>query len=179
MQTEHEIVPQPPIAPADQAIGLRIAGADLLLSGRFGQWMPLVLADGSAVTGAAPANDSDSGLATAQVLFDVTSNRTAPRTTGAAPVPGDLFSFTATDVESMGKQAYKLKGKLRAEGKTAEVEALLRSPKAHTPFFVIVFRFDQQRFPGLWSALEARVEDGGAGELRPTAWLRPPDLAAA
>ena len=179
METEAENLETLSIAPADHNIALRIAGGDLLLAGRFGQWMPLVLAEGNQPAFGQPANDVDAHLSTAQVLFDVTSNRgAAPAGTGAQPV-GELFSFTASSVEGMGTQAYRLKGRLRAHGQSAEVEATLRSPAAHTPFFVIVFRFDRQKFAGLWSALEDRIDQSGAGELRPTAWLRAPELAAA
>lgn len=177
MQTENQPSEVPAIAPADQAIALRIAGGDLLLSGHFGQWMPLMLSEG----GEHPANDqtpvepaADDQLSTAQVLFDVTSNRVPD-----ARKKDELFSFTASKVESVSGQAYKLAGKLRAEGKSANVEAILRSPAAHTPFFVMVFRFDREKFPALWSALESRISGNPQGELRPTAWLVPPQLAAA
>jgi hypothetical protein len=186
METENQTIEPESIAPADQAIALRIVGGDLLLAGRFGQWMPLVLSEGensaqiendehdkNKAKGDKPANDVDPRLSTAQVLFDVTSNRTVKSNAT------DLFSFTASDVETVSNQAYKIKGKLRAHGQSADVEALLRSPAAHTPFFVIVFRFDRQKFAGLWSGLEDRIDGSGQGELRPTAWLRAPDLAAA
>src|SRR5687767_9653197 len=148
METENQTIEPVSIAPADQAIALRIVGGDLLLAGRFGQWMPLVLSeanDNNQPADGQPAqslNDVDPSLSTAQVLFDVTSNRTVKSNAS------DLFSFTATDVETVSNQAYKIKGKLRAHGQSADVEALLRSPAAHTPFFVIVFRFDRQKFAG-------------------------------
>jgi hypothetical protein len=176
METENQTLEPESIAPADQAIALRIVGGDLLLAGRFGQWMPLVLSEANGNTQPAvgqPVNDLDPNLSTAQVLFDVTSNRTVKSSAT------DLFSFTASDVETISNQAYKIKGKLRAHGQSADVEALLRSPAAHTPFFVIVFRFDREKFAGLWSGLEDRIDGSGHGELRPMAWLRAPELAAA
>ncbi len=152
--------------PADVAIRLQIAGADLLLSGRFEQWMPVLLSTGD-----------DANLAAVQILFDVTSNRSvAPR------AQGHLLSFKSKSVEAVGKQAYKLVGTLRAGGVSKEVEALLQNPPGHTPFFVILFRIDPQAFPGLWETLETRaagLEEGSQEELRPRAWLRAPELAAA
>jgi hypothetical protein len=144
-------------------IRLQIAGADLLLSGRFEQWMPVLL------------SEEQQGVGAAQVLFDVTSNR-------SIQAKDDLFAFKAMSVEAIGPQSYRLKGTLTAEGVKGDVEAILQNPPGHTPFFVILFRLDREAFPGLWGTLEdkaARVEASGQQELRPRAWLREPELAAA
>lgn len=145
-------------------IRLQIAGADLLLAGRFEQWMPVLLGEGE-----------DGALGAVQILFDVTSNR-------SARPGGDLFSFKARSVEAVGPQAYRLKGTLRAGASSGEVEAVLQNPPGHTPFFVILFRMDPAAFPELWTAFEekvAGVEGSGQQELRPRAWLKEPALAAA
>ena len=144
-------------------IRLQIAGADLLLSGRFEQWMPVLL------------SEAQEGPAAVQLLFDVTSN-------GSARPESDLFTFKARKVEAVAPQSYKLHGTLASGGVKREVEALLQSPPGHTPFFVILFRLDPAAFPELWSVLEERVaglEGSGQQELRPRAWLREPALAAA
>jgi hypothetical protein len=144
-------------------IRLQIAGADLLLSGRFDQWMPVAL------------GESQEGPAVMQILFDVTSN-------GSARPASDLFSFKARSVEAVAQQSYRLKGTLQAGGSVGEVEALLQNPPGHTPFFMILFKLDRETFPELWAAVEERSEwahTSGEKELRPRAWLREPKLAAA
>ena len=153
-------------APADDSIGLEVAGSDLLLRGRFAHWAPLVISN---------PPDNDGGQATAQILFDVTSNRSAPLARGER----DLFRFNASEVSLLGPQTYRLKGQLRADGRSRTVEAVLQTPPAHTPFCVVTFPIDRQAFPGLWAALEERVARTGEGELRPFAWLRAPELASA
>lgn len=147
------------------SIGIQVVGGDLLLRGRFAQWMPLVIAN-------APQNDAQ---ATAQILFDVTSHRTEAST----KEDPDLFSFRATSVKRVAPQAYKVKGQLRSGGESRQVEAFLQSPAAHTPFFVITFPIEREGFAALWDTLEQRVARPGQTELRPEAWLREPELAAA
>ena len=144
-------------------IRLQIAGADLLLSGRFEQWMPIVL------------SEEQEGASAVQVLFDVTSNR-------SVRARSDLLFFKAKSVQAIGPQSYRLKGTLTADGVKREVEAVLQSPPGHTPFFMILFRLDREAFPALWDAFgdrAARLDASGQQELRPRAWLREPDLAAA
>lgn len=151
-------------------IRLQIAGGDLLLAGRFAHWLPLIVADGKEGEGAV------------QILFDVTSNRTRALVEADAGEKEELFSFEATEVMRPSDQQYKIKGRLHAEGQTREVEAMLQSPAAHTPFFVMMFRIDKERFPGLWETLGDSADqalDRGQKELRPWAWLRAPQLAAA
>ncbi len=144
-------------------VRLQIAGADLLLSGRFEQWMPVVL------------TAAEQGPSAVQILFDVTSNRPAR--------PGkDLFDFKTKSVEAVGPQAYRLKGTLSSGGVRREVEAILQNPPGHTPFFMVLFQIDREVFPDLWETFEEkvlRVEASGQQELRPRAWLREPSLAAA
>jgi hypothetical protein len=156
-----------PVASTPAAIELRIGGADLLLSGRFMHWMPVTLVNGK----------DDEGLA--QVLFDVTSNRAAPNEKAKAR---PLFEFTSTSVKSTGPQSYRLKGRMKAGDVVGEAEAVLESPRGHTPFFAITFNVDRAKFEDLWSAFEDRAATAvanGVEELRPWAWLREPLLAAA
>ena len=144
-------------------IGLKIVGGDLLLSGRFEQWVPLAI-----------SNEGD-GEGAVQLVVDVTSHRAAKP---GAEDP-DLFSYASTRVERVGPQSYRLKGNLRAGEESAPVEALLQSPHAHTPFLVMTFSLDRNRFAPLWEALEGRAAATGEHEMRPRAWLVAPDLAAA
>jgi hypothetical protein len=164
MQTP--IVNETPTTSLDTAvppIRLQIAGADLLLSGRFSHWVPVLM------------SEAQDGTDAVQILFDVTSNRVSG--------PGsDLFTFKAKSVESVAAQSYRLKGTLTGGGASGEVEAVLQNPPGHTPFFVMLFRLNSQTFPAIWSALEDRavgVQASGEQELRPEAWVREPDLAAA
>jgi hypothetical protein len=153
---------------AVQPINLRIAGADLLLAGRFEQWVPLALAEGKG-----------DGEATAQLLIDVTSTSRAQRK--GDKQSADLLSFSATDVELVGPQSYRAKGKLRADGVTRPAEALLHNPAGHTPFLIMTLPIDRAHFAEVWSAFEDRAAATPAGdrEMRPRAWLRAPELAAA
>lgn len=166
---ETQTASQTVVAPHPEAIELRVVGADLLLAGRFLHWMPVTLISGN----------NNEGMA--QLLFDVTSNRAAPkgRTT-------PLFEFKTTSVKAAGPQAYRLKGTLKVgTGVSAEVgdiDATLESPRDHTPFFAMTFTLDRTKFESLWTAFEekaASVIAKGQEELRPWAWLREPQLAAA
>ena len=143
-------------------VALKIAGADLLLSGRFAQWVPLVIEEGE-------------GEGAVQLVVDVTSHRSA---TPDAEHP-DLFSYTATGVERVGPQSYRLTGNLRAGDESAPVEALVQSPHAHTPFLVMTLSLDRERFASLWEVFEGKAAVNGEHEMRPEAWLVAPDLAAA
>jgi hypothetical protein len=161
---ETQAISATPIPTPAQAIGLRIAGADLLLSGRFEQWVPLALAEGK-----------EEGAV--QLLLDVTSTPRGRRNDGR-----ELFSFSSTEVEAVAPQQYRAKGKLRSGGVTRAAEALLHSPVGHTPFFIMTLPIDRAHFPDLWTEMEDRAaaaQDSADKDLRPRAWLRVPELAAA
>ena len=162
---EPQAILVPPATQQGQSINLRIAGADLLLSGRFEHWVPLALAEGK-----------DEGAA--QLLLDVTST---PRSRSESRPVSELFSFTSTSVEAVAPQSYRAKGRLRSHGITRQTEVLLHSPVGHTPFFIMTVPVDRTHFAELWSELEDRaaVTVAGDKELRPRAWLRAPELAAA
>jgi hypothetical protein len=165
VDTETRFVAPLPLPPA-QPIRLGIAGADLLLAGRFEQWVPLVMADG--------ASDESA----VQLLVDVTS----PPGQGGPRPSADLFSFTAKKVEQVAPNAHRARGVLRANGHSRATEVLLHSPVGHTPFLLATFQIERSRFPELWEALEERALSAAASgtkEMRPRAWLRLPDLAAA
>jgi len=161
---ETQAISAMPVATPVQAIGLRIAGADLLLSGRFEQWVPLAVAE----------SKSEGAV---QVLIDVTSTGRRSESPGR-----ELFTFTSRDVESVAPQQYRAKGQLRADGVSRPAEALLHSPFGHTPFFIMTLPIDREHFPELWTAMEDRAaaaQGNDDKELRPRAWLRVPELAAA
>ncbi len=161
-----------------------------MLNGRFHHWMPVTLINGK----------DNEGLA--QILFDVTSNRSAPSSAalkseakpevkgGAKPASRvaapknerPLFEFVTTSVKNTGPQSYRLLGRMRAGIYSGDVEAVLESPRGHTPFFAITFTIDREKFAKLWTAFEDRAAEAianGQDELRPWAWLREPMLAAA
>jgi hypothetical protein len=145
-----------------QTIGLSIAGADLMVKGRFDHWLPV------AAEGATP----DEGAV--QIFFDVTGM--------ARPQDVDeLFSFHASDVERLGPFAYIAKGAMR-QGEAQEVmEAVIQTPPAHTPFVVVTFSIDRKKFPDMWHDLSAVVagRDENNAQLHPRGWLRAPTLATA
>jgi hypothetical protein len=156
------------VVPRSEAIVLRVTGADLLLAGRFLHWMPVTLISGK----------DNEGMA--QLLFDVTSNRSSNRAAGDQPIPS-FFEFKTTAVKAVGPQAYRLKGTLKSEA-GGELEAVLESPRDHTPFFAMSFTLDRTKFASLWTAFEDKAAAAiakGQEELRPWAWLREPLLAAA
>jgi hypothetical protein len=151
------------------AIQLRLAGGDLLLSGRFEQWIPLVMENEQGEGG-------DQG--TVRILFDVTSTAAAEAGRGDK----NFFSFSSRTVKRLGPQAYSAKGTLRVGGASRALEVLLHSPVAHTPFFTLTVPIDKSRFGALWTEIERRIVDvaaHGETEMRPRAWLRAPVVAAA
>lgn len=137
-------------------------GEDLLLSGKFGHWVPLSLDDGSGK------------LPEAQLVFDVTS-------VGPANDGGEVFSFVATEVEPLVAGAYLARGTLRRDDREQPAQAVLQAPATHSPFALVTFQIDPATFPELWSELEARVANDQVpeGEVRPWAWPQAPTLAAA
>ncbi len=152
-------------------IGLHVSGADLLLEGRFNHWMPV----------AVMSDRPDVGVV--QILFDSTS----PANEGARPPGQDLFSFRAEEAKPVGERVFSAKGRLEVEGQgaaedeDAEVEAIIQAPEGHSPFFFVTLSIDRTRFEPLWSAIEDRavLSLGEQKEMRPSAWLRVPGLAAA
>lgn len=151
---------------ADRPINLRVAGADLLLSGRFDHWRPV------GVTG------WEDGHASAHLLFDATG------TAGRAPTRAnpDLLSFSSRMVEQLSDRQYRVKGTLRADGSQRVVDAMIQTPSGHSPFFFLTLDLDRQAFGGLWTELQVLASQPNtdeAVEMRPRAWLRLPVLAAA
>jgi hypothetical protein len=91
-----------------------------------------------------------------------------------------VLSFTASAVEPAGAQTYRVKGVLRANGISRTTEALVHSPVGHTPFLVLTLSLEPASFAELWEELEGRALVSAAQkEMRPRAWLRVPELAAA
>jgi hypothetical protein len=156
-----------PLVP-DRPISLRVAGADLLLSGRFDHWRPV------SVSG------WEDGQASAALLFDATA------TSGAAPTRRnpDLLSFASKTVEQVGEHSYRAHGTLRADGAQRTVDAVIQTPSGHSPFFFLTLGLERQAFAGLWTELQVLASQPHEGEedgheMRPRAWLRLPVLAAA
>jgi hypothetical protein len=143
-----------------QTIGLSIAGADLMVRGRFDHWLPV------AAEGATP----DEGAV--QIFFDVTGI--------SRPQDVDeLFSFQSVEVERLGPFAYITKGIMRQGDSQEVMEAVIQTPPAHTPFVVVTFSIDRKKFPEMWQELTAVVatRDESHGQLQPRGWLRAPTLA--
>jgi hypothetical protein len=141
-------------------IQLDIHGGEVVLAGKFGHWLPVSLQTGGP--------DSE-----AQVVFDVTSP-------GPANDVGQVFSFTSSEVKRTGKGTYLATGTMRRGDITRDAQAVLQTPLAHSPFAAVTFHVDEGAFPEVWSELSARVADPvDETEVRPWAWLRPPELAAA
>jgi hypothetical protein len=168
--TDTQITQKPetavPTAP-DRPISLRVAGADLLLSGRFDHWRPV------SVSG------WEDGQASAGLLFDATA------TSGDAPTRRnpDLLSFASKAVEQVGEHSYRARGTLRADGAQRTVDAVIQTPSGHSPFFFLTLGLERRAFSGLWTELQVLAsqpqQEGDGAEMRPRAWLRLPVLAAA
>ncbi len=113
-----------------------------------------------------------------QILFDATATATQLAPLGEK----DLFSFTAKTVERTGDNTYAAKGTLRADGIARSQDATIQIPTGHSPFFFLTLTMDRRRFAGLWVDLQVRAGQTPEGEelgMRPRAWIRTPDLAAA
>lgn len=155
--------PQTPIE--SRPILLDIAGEELVLRGRFDHWVPVATESVSADEGAA------------QFFLDVTAVA-RPSGHGSAE---DLFSFRSREVERIGPHAFRAGGQMQQGDAVAEIQAVVQSPAAHTPFAIITFTVDRRVLGDLWAQVEtavgARTEDGE--EKVPRAWLRPPTLALA
>src|SRR5262249_43096291 len=107
-----------------QAIGLSIAGSQLMVNGRFDHWVPV----------AAEGAGTDEGAV--QIFFDVTGM-------ARAQDRDELFAFTASDVDRLGPFAYIAKG-TATRGDTVEpMEVVVQTPPAHTPFLVVTFSIDR------------------------------------
>lgn len=152
---------------ARRPIRLRIAGADLLLNGRFDNWK-------SAMT-----TIQDLDRAAVQLIVDATSSH-APR---AEEAP-DLLSFESKKVRRTKKGTYQVEGTLEADGRRGSLDVVVEVPPSHSAFFAVSFIAEREAFGDSWADL---VDVGGAaleGEanqapMNAQAWLRVPVLAAA
>jgi hypothetical protein len=142
------------------SIDLAIRSKDLMLAGKFQNWMPVALETGGKQS-------------QAQVLFDVTS-------AGPANDAGELFSFVSRDVRRTGPGLYRAKGTLREGDIERPADAIVQVPAEHSPFAAVTFDIDQASFPDVWRELSARVAAAGPNaELRPQRWVVVPTLSAA
>ena len=155
--------PAPRRKPAERPIHLHIAGGDLLLNGRFSNWVPV----------AVERPDADGG--SMQLLVDVTSMAGRGKTT-------DAFSFTSRQVRSVAPLTYAAKGTLRAGRMERDLELVLQTPPSHTPFMMVTLGLPRDEFKALWRHVDRKLPRPNAkdeSELRAIAWLREPTVAAA
>jgi hypothetical protein len=147
-------------ANAPRFIQLDIHGGEVVLAGKFEHWLPVSMETGG-------------DASEAQVVFDVTSP-------GPANDLGQVFSFASSEVKRTGKGTYVATGTMRRGDVTRKAEAVVHTPLAHSPFAAVTFNVDEGAFPEVWSELSARVSDRvDESEVRPWAWLRPPEVAVA
>ena len=152
-----------------QAIRLDIAGADLLLTGTFEQWVPLVM---EGLREERPV----------QLLVDVTSSSSSSNSALAANTNGELFAFEAKAIKRAQPSGHRVKGILTYGTQQAEAEVFLQAPAAHSPFALLSFDLPNSNFESLWKALGKRADAQaafGGTEVRAQGWLRPPTVAAA
>lgn len=149
-----------------QPIHVSVAGEDLVLEGRFDHWLPV------AMEGTSP----DEGAV--QLFFDVTGMAPPESVPDAAP---DLFSFTATSTTQIGPFAFLAHGVMKHGEAQRGIQAVIQTPAAHTPYFVITFAIDRRRFTEVWDQLQVVVERraGTETQMYPRAWLKVPELALA
>jgi hypothetical protein len=145
------------------SIELDIAGASLMLRGRFSDWE----------SGLALGPDLDT--AGVRLFIDATSAREA-----TAPV---LVSFASRKVEAVGTGAYRAAGTLTGPRGAKPVDLLIETSVEHTALFVLSFVAEKGDFADGWRDLMENVVPftgpDGASTRQAHAWLLPPVLAAA
>jgi hypothetical protein len=145
---------------AHQPISLKIAGADLLLNGRFDNWQTSLL------------RGADLDEAAVRLVVDVTStNRQGP----------ELFSYRSTKVKSVGGGVYEVEGVLDAPTGSHPLSVLVESPPVHTAFLALSFLARRTELGDSWHQLVDTAASGSNDpqELNAQAWVRTPVLAAA
>lgn len=144
-------------------VRLRVAGSDLLLNGRFSNWVPVSV------------EQTDAQGGSVQVLVDVTSMAKDDR-------KSDAFTFESRDVRRVAPMTYSARGTLRAGRVERAIEVVLQTPASHTPFMMVTLGLPKNEFQTLWRQLYRKVPKPtkqDETELRATAWLREPEVAAA
>jgi hypothetical protein len=144
-------------------IRIAINGKELMLAGRFNHWVPVAVEGGTG------------GESAVQLFFDVTS-------LARTDEQDELFSFTSTSVKRIGDLAFVVKGTMKQGEVERNVDAVVQTPLAHTPFVAITLPFEEEAFPEIWSDMAALVSarvDGESAQMHPSAWLKAPTLATA
>jgi hypothetical protein len=150
-----------------RSLTLDIAGADLMLRGRFTVW--------------------ESGLLLGPDL-DHAGVRLAVDVTSASGVAQDedapLFSFRSRSVEPAGPGTFRADGVLTGARGPRALAVTVETPPGHTPLAVLSFAADREDFGEGWAELIRNTDpfkEGKDGEpvRLAHAWLTAPVLAAA
>jgi hypothetical protein len=150
-----------------RSLTLDIAGADLMLRGRFTVWESGLLLG------------PDLDHAGVRLAVDVTS------ASGGAPDEAPpLFSFHSRAVEPAGPGTFRADGVLTGARGPRPLAVTVETPPGHTPLAVISFAADREDFGDGWADLIRNTDpfkEGKEGEpvRLAHAWLTAPVLAAA
>lgn len=148
-----------------RGIALDVAGADLMLRGRFSDW--------------------ESGLSSGPDLDKVRVRLAIDATSVAGDDTEPLFTFHSRRVELTGPGTYLAQGTFRRpDGEARDVEVTVEAPPGHTPLFVVSFAADKSDLGDGWSRLVENVipftsVEDGQPVRQAHAWLTTPVLAAA
>jgi polyisoprenoid-binding protein YceI len=150
---------------ARRNIEVDIAGADLMLRGRFSDWE----------SGLALGPDLD--RVGVRVAVDATSARQGGDT-------ARLFSFRSRRVEATDPGSYRAHGTFTGPGGSKPLEVVVETPPGHTPLFLLSFAAERSDFGEGWHDLiQNAVPFAGVADGEPArpafGWLTPPVLAAA
>jgi len=151
---------------ARRSVELDVAGADLMLRGRFADW------DSSLALG---SNLDHVGV---QLAIDATS------ASSDAESPS-LFSFRSRSVElDSTPGCYRARGVLTGPSGSKPLDVEIKTPPGHSALFVLSFTADRSDFGDGWRNLIEKTDTWGRpAEGEPArqayAWLLPPVLAAA
>lgn len=170
--TNPESAKQAPAAGrARSPIELKIAGSDILLSGRFHRWQ------------AAAFTGSDLDQLSVRMAVDATSPDQLAEIYAADGAPAPLLSFRSKQVERVQPLVYRASGELSTSAGAHPLDIVIEMPDGHTSFFALSFAASKDALGEAWSELVT----GGSGaggidaerRLDPRSGVRDPILAVA
>src|SRR5262249_38515675 len=159
-----ETIPMAPEA-TRPSLAIDIAGADMLLRGRFRDWESVLTLG------------PDLDRIGVRLAVDATS-------AGGPDEDGCLFSFRSRSVEPTGPGPFRAQGIFTSARGPRPLDLTVETPPGHTALFALSFAADKDDFGDGWKDLIRKVEpfprekEGEAVRLA-HAWLTPPVLAAA
>lgn len=115
----------PPLVPRRAAVGLRVLGEDLFLSGQFHRW------DAAVISG------PDLDVLTVRMAIDATSADLGAL--GDPAAPADLFTFRASGVHAVEPNLFRATGEITTAAGVRPLQTMIEVPAGHNAFFVLSF----------------------------------------